>query len=582
MSMPAEIPGAALDSGKRWAIMGAVMLGLFLSAMDQTIVGTAMPRIIAELSGLKLYAWVFTSYMLASTTFVPIVGKMGDIYGRKIFFLIGIVIFLVGSMLCGASQSMVQLIIFRGVQGIGGGFIFANAFAIIGDLFPPAERGKYAGLMSGVFGLASVLGPLIGGGITDHLHWRWVFYVNIPLGLVALAVLSVVLPPSPRHDATRRLDYLGAVTLAAAIAPALLAFSWAGVDYPWASWQVIAPLCFSAVMTVIFLRIETGADEPIVPLSLFKNRIFAVATAATFVSGAAMFSASVYIPLFMQGVLNFSATNAGLVLTPMTLAMVAGSALGGQLISRTGRYRIQISVGLALATTGLFLLSTLSSDSSQITGMEYMAILGFGLGLSFPALVLASQNAVPFEVMGLTTSLNQFARSVGGTISVAIMGSILTRRLNDELETGLPQQVQAEAPAQLLDALKNPRILLDDGALAAIRERGFDALFGANADALFDQTVQSLKDGLATAITEVFLFASILGLISVVISLFLREVPMRRTFEEIRGIPVEGPSAEGAAPPQHRRPAPIDGPPPRVVPQGAESQRVASGIDERS
>ena len=215
---------SSLDQGKRMAILGAIMLGLFLSAMDQTIVGTALPRIIADLSGLKLYAWVFTSYMLCSTTFVPIVGKMGDIYGRKRFFLAGIVIFLIGSALCGASQSMIQLIVFRGIQGIGGGFIFANAFAIIGDLFPPAERGKYAGLMSGVFGLASVIGPLVGGGITDHFDWRWVFYVNLPLGIVALFVIAAVLPASARPETHRPVDYFGAVTLAGAIAPMLLAF----------------------------------------------------------------------------------------------------------------------------------------------------------------------------------------------------------------------------------------------------------------------------------------------------------------------------------------------------------------------
>jgi EmrB/QacA subfamily drug resistance transporter len=522
---------AQLDPGKRWTIMGAVMLGLFLSAMDQTIVGTAMPRIIAELSGLKLYAWVFTSYMLASTTFVPIVGKLGDMYGRKNFFLAGIVIFLLGSILCGMSQTMVQLIVFRGIQGIGGGFIFANAFAIIGDHFPPAERGKYAGLMSGVFGLASVIGPLIGGGITDHINWRWVFYVNIPLGLVALVVLSLVLPKSERHDATRRLDYLGAVTLAAAIAPMLLAFSWAGVDYEWASPQVIAPLALSVAMMITFYVIETRAEEPIVPFSLFRNSIFAVCTLVTFVSGAAMFSASVYIPLFMQGVLDFSATNAGLVLTPMTIAMVCGSFIGGQVISRTGRYKFLTVSGLMLATLGLFLMSTLSRGSSQITGMEYMAILGFGLGLSFPTLVLATQNAVPYRYMGVTTSLNQFARSVGGTIGVAIMGSILTRRLNEEIGAGLPPRVVQESPPQLLDALHNPRILLDDGALARLRDEGFGAIFGGDATALFNQTIDSMKDGLATSITEVFMFAAILAAISVVISLFLKEVRLKTSWE---------------------------------------------------
>lgn len=529
MDVPPPLGG--LDQGRRFAILGAIMLGLFLSAMDQTIVGTALPRIIADLSGLKLYAWVFTSYMLSSTTFVPIVGKMGDIYGRKNFLLAGIVIFLIGSVLCGASQSMVQLIVFRGIQGIGGGFIFANAFATLGDLFAPAERGRYAGLMSSVFGLASVIGPLVGGGITDNLNWRWVFYVNVPLGIVALVVIALVLPASPRRDASRKLDYAGAVTLAGAIAPMLLAFSWAGTDYGWRSPQVVGPFAFSAVMFGAFVLFERRADEPIVPLSLFRNNVFAVCTAATFVSGAAMFAGTVYIPLFMQGVLGFSATNAGLVLTPMTLALVAGSIISGQIVSRTQKYRVLVTVGLVVASGGLYLLSMMDVDSSQARGMVAMAVMGFGLGLSFPALVLATQNAVPFSMMGVTTSLNQFARSVGGTIGVAIMGSMLTRRLDGQLASGLPPEVRAEAPAPLLEALGNPRILLDDGALAQVRDPGFTSVFGADAARLFDASVASMKDGLATSISEVFLVAMGIMLTSVLVSLFLREIPLRRTDE---------------------------------------------------
>jgi EmrB/QacA subfamily drug resistance transporter len=529
-----------MDSRQRWTILGAIMLGLFLSAMDQTIVGTAMPRIIAELSGLKLYAWVFTSYMLASTTLVPIVGKMGDIYGRKGLFLAGIAVFLVGSMLCGMSQSMVQLIIFRGVQGVGGGMIFANAFAIIGDLYTPAERGKYAGIMSGVFGLASIIGPLIGGAITDHLHWRWVFYVNLPLGALALAVLAAVLPASARHDDDRRPDYIGAVLLATSIAPLLLAFSWAGTDYAWLSVQVIAPLALAAAAGAVFVSAELRADEPIVPLSLFRNRIFAVCTAVTFVSGGAMFAGSVYIPLFMQGVLNFSATNAGLVLTPMTLAMVAGSTTSGQLVSRFGRYKYLLVGGLGVSASGLFLLSRLTAGSSQVAGMRDMALVGLGLGLGFPVLMLATQNAVPYRLMGVTTSLNQFARSVGGTIGVAIMGSILTRRLHDQIAAGLPERVQREAPAPLLAGLSNPRILLDDNALARMRDQGFNTVFGADGPALFSQSIASIRTGLASAITDVFLIAAVLMAVAVVIAIALREAPLRRTFDIV-------PQGEGAA-----------------------------------
>ncbi len=520
-----------LDSGRRWAILGSVMLGLFLSAMDQTVVGTAMPRIIAELSGLKLYAWVFTSYMLCSTTFVPIIGKVGDTYGRKNLFLAGIAIFLAGSILSGTSRSMVQLIVFRGVQGIGGGFIFANAFAIIGDLYAPAERGRYAGIMSSVFGLASVIGPLIGGWITDNLTWRWVFYVNIPLGIAAFAVLALVLPSGQRSGPAKPVDYLGAATLAGAVAPMLLAFSWAGTDYGWTSPQVVAPLVGAALMFAAFVLVEQRAADPIVPFSLFRNRVFAVCTAATFVSGAGMFAGSVYIPLFMQGVLKFSATNAGLVLTPMMISLVIASALGGQLISRTGRYKWMTVAGFCIATGGLFLLSLMDAGSSRYWGMGSMAVLGFGLGMSFPSLSLASQNAFPHALLGVSTSLNQFSRSVGGTIGVAIMGSLLTRRLHDELAASVPERVQREAPASLLDAVQNPRLLLDHAALEALRDRGFTAVFGADGSSLFDATVASMRTALATSITDVFLVATAVMSVAIAIVIFLPELPLRRTID---------------------------------------------------
>ncbi len=535
-----------LDNNRRWAIMGAVMLGLFLSAMDQTIVGTAMPRIIAELSGLKLYSWVFTAYMLASTTSVPIVGKMGDIYGRKNLFLLGIVIFLAGSILSGTSQSMIQLIIFRGVQGLGGGLIFANAFAIVGDLFTPAERGKYAGMMTGVFGVASVIGPLVGGGITDNLSWRWVFYVNIPLGLVALFVLATVLPASKKHDASRKLDYAGAFLLAAMIAPLLLGFSWAGNEYAWGSPQVAASFALSTIMAAMFVVVERRAPEPIIPFVLFRNAIFAVSTLITFVSGAAMYSGSIYIPLFMQGVLGFSATNSGIVMMPMMLSMVAGSLVSGQLVSRTGKYKWNCVAGFGIATGGLYLLSTMDAHSSRIAGMGGMAVLGAGLGVAFTPLVLSAQNAVPYSMMGVTTSINQFSRSVGGTIGVAIMGSLLTKRLESELATGLPTEVTQRAPAPLLEVLKNSRLLLDRAALERVHNEGFVPVFGNDADRLFNAAVASMKEGLATAIAEVFLIATVLMFVGFLISFLLKEVPLRATYEMLSDFEAE-PAPESTA-----------------------------------
>lgn len=554
---------STLDLRQRWLIMGAVMLGLFLAAMDQTIVSTAMPRIIADLSGLSLYAWVFTSYMLASTTTVPIVGKLGDIYGRKGFFVVGVIVFLVGSMLSGMSQSMVQLIIFRGIQGLGGGAIFANAFAIIGDLFTPAERGRYAGMMSAAFGLASVIGPLIGGGITDHLDWRWVFYVNIPLGLITLVVLTTILPANARHDSSRRVDYAGAATLAAAIAPLLLAFSWAGGDYAWTDQHVLLPLAFAAVMLAVFIYVERRADEPIVPLTIFQNRIFAVSAAATFVSGAAMFSGSVYIPLFMQGVLKFSATNAGLVMTPMTLGIVSGSMLSGQIVSRTGKYKWLTVCGMGIAGFGMYLLSTLSTSSSQLMGMGYMAVLGFGLGFTIPTLVLAAQNAVSYSLLGVSTSLIQFSRSVGGTIGVAIMGSLMTRSLNSELSGRLPVEVQQRAPEPLLETLNNARILLDPGALTALRDEGFASVFGADAPRLFDETIGAMRAGLASSITDVFFLSTVVIGAAFALTFLLREIPLRTSYETVSAAEAPVPTFEEAPAPE---PEPVPETPPTLRP----------------
>ncbi|TAK62634.1 MAG: DHA2 family efflux MFS transporter permease subunit [Dehalococcoidia bacterium] len=522
---------AQVADRQRWAIMLAVMLGLFLSAMDSTIVGTAMPRVIADLSGLELYSWVFTSYMLASTTSVPIVGKMGDIYGRKQFFLAGIVIFLAGSILSGASQSMTELILFRGVQGLGGGFIFANAFAIVGDLFAPAERGRYTGIMSGVFGLASVIGPLVGGAITDNLSWRWVFYVNIPLGLVALATISMVLPASQPRGAGRKLDYLGAIALAGTVAPLLLGFSWAGNEYGWTAPQVAGCFVVSAVLLAVLLVIEMRAAEPIVPLRLFRNRIFAVAIAATFISGVGLYAGAVYIPLFMQGVLHFSATNAGLVTTPMMVAMVCGSLIGGQVVSRTGKYKWITVLGMGISATGMFMLSMLTSDSSQARGMMDMAVLGFGLGFTIPTLTLAAQNAVPYSMLGVVSAFTQFARSVGGTIGVAIMGSVMTRQLDSHLAGGLSPEVQQGAPAPLLEALKSPRVLLDSHALNLLHDEGFVPIFGADADRLFNGTVASMKTALAASITDIFFISTMIMLTAFAVTFLLAELPLRVTNE---------------------------------------------------
>ena len=387
---------------------------------------------------------------------------------------------------------------------------------------------------------------------------------------------ATVLPASAKRDTSRKLDYLGAAALAATIAPLLLGFSWAGTDFGWTSPPVVLSFAFASVMAAIFWVVERRAPEPVIPFSLFRSGIFAVATAITFVTGAAMFSGSVYIPLFMQGVLGFSATNSGLVMMPMTLSMVVGSMISGQVVSRTGKYKWMCVAGLAIATGGLYILSSMHETSSQLVGMSGMAVLGFGLGTSFTPLVLSVQNSVPYSMMGVTTSLNQFARSVGGTIGVAIMGSILTRRLNEELAAGLPDQVRSQAPAPLLAALNNPRILLDDNAMTRLRDEGFGPVFGADSPRLFEETIASMQRALAISITEIFLVATALMAAGFLLAFFLREVTLRSTnapaFEPASDGASEADGMSEALEPRGGLPRPV----PEQSSQASEPPRVAS------
>jgi EmrB/QacA subfamily drug resistance transporter len=520
-----------------------LMLALLLSALDQTIVGTAMPRIIAELQGFDHYAWVTTAYLVSSTAVVPIAGKLSDIYGRKLFLIGGTALFILASALCGLSQDLTQLIVFRGLQGVGGGVLLAMVFTTVSSIFPPARRGRVQGVFTSVFGFASVVGPLVGGYLTDALSWRWVFYVNLPLGLIALAVLWYGFPNIRPQRTDRPIDVLGAVTLVAAVVPLLLALSWVGVEYPWTSPQILGLLLFSALMTGLFLLNESRAPEPIIPLSLFKNRIVAVATVAMMLVTMGMFGTILFVPLFIQGVIGISATASGSVTMPMMLMIILGSLAGGQTISRTGRYKAVALFGLSTAAFGMFLLSRMGPDTSYWTVVRNMMIVGLGLGPTMPVFTIAAQNAVSFSQLGVATSMTQFARSIGGTLGAALFGSLLVNRFGTALQEALPPTVAAVIPPEQLGRVHNPQVLLNP-QLSASLQQGLSAA-GPQAAQAYDALIVAIRTALATGLHETFLTGSLIVAPGVVAVLFLREIPLRKSFGDMPGASVQGADRAG-------------------------------------
>ncbi|MBM3956495.1 MAG: MFS transporter [Gemmatimonadetes bacterium] len=508
--------------------LGGVMMGMFLSSLDQTIVGTALPRIVADLGGFELYAWVATAYMVAATVVVPIVGRLTDMYGRKWFYVAGLTLFLAASALCGLSQTMIQLIAFRAIQGLGGGVMMAIAFVAIGDLFPPAERGKYQGMMAAVFGLSSVIGPTLGGFITDSLSWRWIFYVNIPLGVPVVALLARFFPDVRQSRVRHALDYLGVAALILAVVPLLLGLSWGGGEYGWGSPQVLGALAFGATMTGAFVLIETRAREPIIPLGLFRNSVVALSLAVVFLTAFGMFGGVVYVPLYFQGVLGASATSSGSFLTPMMLSSVVGSMLSGQALSRLGgHYRWQGLAGIAVMAAGIALFSRVTPETGGGAAVAMIVVIGFGLGVTMPVFTIAVQNAVPHSVMGVATSSTQFFRSVGGTVGIAILGAAMVSGFTRGFESSLSETARRAMPPEQIAALtSNPQALLSAEATETLRE-SFAAL-GAQGPAVAEEVMRTLRSSLSDAIGDVFLLSLSAVLLAFVATLFIREIPLRK------------------------------------------------------
>jgi EmrB/QacA subfamily drug resistance transporter len=507
---------------------GGVMLAMFLGALDQTVVGTAMPRIIADLGGFSQYTWITTVYIITSAVVVPITGKLTDIYGRRIFYIIGLTIFVAASVLCGISSSMNQLIIFRAIQGIGAGVIMANAFIVIGDLFPPAERGKYQGFIAAVFGVSSIVGPTLGGYITDTLSWHWVFFVNVPLGIIIILLFIFFFPNVRPDNLKHTIDYPGVVLLIFTVVPLMLALSWGGVEYAWGSAPIIGMFAFSVVSLLLLIWVESRSKEPIIPLSIFRDRIVSVSSVLIFLTSGGMFGSIIFIPLFFQGVLGATATSSGSFITPMMLGVVFGSALSGQVLSRAGgHYRLQGVVGLAMMGIGMWLLSRMNVDTSNTTAIVYMVITGFGLGITMPLYMLAVQNTVPYKVLGAATSSTAFFRALGGTVGLAVFGSVMNNKFAADITTRLPADFVASAPPQQLESIiSNPQALISPDAQAQLQ--ALIANTGNQSGVMLEGVMQSMRESLSISISHVFLYALVAIIVAFIVNLFLKEVPLRQ------------------------------------------------------
>ncbi|HKA10208.1 MAG TPA: MDR family MFS transporter [Candidatus Dormibacteraeota bacterium] len=519
-----------LERRTRTAVLVAVLLVLFLASLDQTVVGTALPRIVTDLHGDNLYTWVVTAYLLTSTVTIPIYGKLSDVYGRKPMLLLGVSLFLVGSALSGLSQTMGQLIAFRGVQGLGAGALFPISLAIIGDLFSARERGRYQGLFGAVFGLSFILGPFIGGFLTDNVSWHWVFYVNLPVGIVALAVVAFVMPnlgtaPGSAGD----LDYLGIALLTAALVPLLIGLTDKGQNAPdgspygWLTPQVGGLILVAVVLGAVFIFVESRAKEPVVPLDLFKDRTTAAILSAVFFFGFGMFTAIIYLPRFYQSVRGVSATQSGYEIWPLLVGLIGASMVGGLVITRTGKYKRMMLGSIVVLIIGAYLMTNLQPDTSSVVIWAWMLLLGVGIGPSMAGYTTVMQSAVPMSRLGVATSTLTLLRQIGGSVSLAIAGTIF----NAAFTSKLPQRLAANGvPREVANPIVNAASSGSLGAVGSVAGRLGGSISPA-LQAIVPRIVSSLHQAETAAIAQLFWLTIAAAAAAFLCTLVMREVPLR-------------------------------------------------------
>ncbi|GGH36965.1 MDR family MFS transporter [Paenibacillus segetis] len=484
-----------------------LLMGLFLSSLDQTIISTAMPTVIKELGGLSVYSWVFTIYMLASTTTMPIYGKLADLFGRKRMYLIGIFLFLAGSTLCGLAGDMTELIIFRGIQGLGAGALMPISMTIVADIYPPDKRGKFMGLFGTVFAISSLLGPALGGVIVEHWNWGWIFYMNLVIGIPALIIIAIAMEESKSKE-RRSIDWFGALTLSGAIIAILLALvlggsgQGEGMSYAWGSTEIIGLFSIGAMLLALFLWIEMKVKEPILPLHLFKIRVIGFGNIVGFFMSAGLFGAIVYIPLFVQGVIGVNSSISGYILTPLMLSVMITSTLAGRWMSKVS-YRTILIPSMVLMSVGIALLSQITVDTTKLEMIIYMVIAGLGMGAIYPTIGTAAQSAVDINMRGVATSSSQFFRSIGGTIGVSVFGSLMSQQMASGINKLSTKSVSF--PADQLENFTNPQILLDSAARASLPQ----------------EVLLELRNVFSNAIDHLFLGAVIFVLIGLIASFFM-------------------------------------------------------------